>query len=234
MFVRRRKNVARKIRKGKGMRRSRVPRAMSLKTTERTFSEMFAGAPLLCNSGTNDASGVLTVSLSSLPQVASYSQLYRQFCIRKVTWTLIPRFNSADQNGATYNGLVASSTGWSLGRFTYSIADTPGVVAPTNEIQVLQDNGAKIVSTARKIVITHRPKPNLFDPVQISSNPLYRINAPVWFNTDATGQGAYSGTGVIHGGVRWFLQVPANGATSQPFVTYDVYGKITFSVRDPC
>lgn len=216
--------------KRKGNRRSRMPRQMRAPRYN-TFSETFIAANIIVNTS-GFTTGLLNCSFGSLSQAASYSQLYRKFRILKTQWTLIPRFNSADLNSAVYNSLVASSTGWGCGRLIYAIDDTPGVQAPTAEIDLLQSNGAKIRQGQQKVVIVNRPKPNLVSYNGISGVAFSMKGTP-WLNTD-NNSNTSSGTTAVWGAVRYtFAQPVSSSSAPTPFTAYDVFCKVTFQVCDP-
>lgn len=168
--------------------------------------------------------GLWQTQFNSLPQNVPYSQLYKQFCIKKLQVILLPSYNSADA------ALLTSGT--ELARLAFAIDDTPSVQVPTSELDVITANGSKIVSAAKKIVINCRPKPDLMAVGDIKPTPAHvatRIRGNVWLNTDNSAV-TNSGTAVPHGSIRYWL---SGAPMSLAYTQFTVYYKVTFSLRDP-
>lgn len=231
-MVYRRRSVRKAPRRGVGVRRrgymarpSRPPMTRQLAINRagvRTFTECFQAAPLVINTG-----GVLKCRMNDIPQVARYSALYSQFAIRKMKVVLLPKYGQAEPNAALV-GLTAID--YQTGRFAFAINDTPGRRPPASELDVLTDNGARVVMGSKKIVITCYPKPDVGETeLATGAAVASRSRALKWFNfftpeLDATGQQ------VEHGAISWWLSNnPALGALD----AFDVYIYVTFSVRDP-
>jgi len=208
--------------------RRRMPLMRSPRNTMPTFTETWAAAPIT-TSGTT-VGGQLVLTGTSIPQMADYSALYRQFRILRCQWILMPRFQSIDPNTLNYNSSISAPT-TNNGRFVYAINDTGGLVNnPASELEVLQDNGCKILSSTRHspIKISHKPVPQL----NVSSTALFNVymnKKDQWLNTDSPGNNG-SGTGVTHGSVTYFLTVP--GTTGSATI-FDVYCKTTVQFKDP-
>lgn len=155
---------------------------------------------------------VFTLQFAALSQSGNYSNLYRQYRINRLTWMLVPDWNSFDPN--------AGAAAVNKPRVVYAIDDTANVVAPVNELDVLEDNGCKIRALSNIVKISHVPVPFLGQAVSIggfaSVNKKYQ-----WLNTDP------SGVLVPHGGVRLYV---SNGG---PPIIYTVYCKVSFSLKDP-
>lgn len=184
---------------------------------QRTFTEMLEASAVTVNSG-----GIWQCKFTDLPQAAQYSNLYKQFCIKKLQVILLPDFTSADASTLL--------SGTQMPRLAFAIDDTPNVNAPANELDVLTSNGSKVIVAGNKAVITCYPKPNIAPLVgAYGAYVATRTRGPVWLNTDAA-EVAFSGTGLPHGGIRYWL---SGAPLSPPYVQYSVYYKITFALRDP-
>lgn len=212
--------AARRARRGKVLRRS-------LMAPSRTFTEIFPvqldqGGQVSTNSG-----GVFRVRFQDIPQAAQYSQLYKQFCIKKLHVMLLPRYSNVDPN----NAIGVTLYDFFQTRLAFSIDDTPNVALPASEGDVLESNGAKIVSGIKKIGITCYPKPDMTVYNNATGNfNSYRIKKAVWFNTTNPADVNYSGADVQHGAIRYWL---TGNPTVASYVQYDVYFKVTFAMRDP-
>lgn len=224
----RRKQGARRGRPRKMVPRSPLSYRRFQANIQPVFTEMWNAGTINVNSS-GVVGDVLTLAGNSIPQMPQYSKLYRQFRILKATWILVPRFTSVDINSALYNGSVPISTS-AQGRLVYAVNDSAGVVPPTSEIQLLQDNGAKLKMCMRSapIKITHKPVPVLNIAQQIALNSAYENKRNTWLNTDnTTVQG--SGTAISWQGVSYYLTVP----TTVAFTFFDVYCKTTVQFKDP-
>lgn len=211
-----------------------IPR--SLRPKFHTVSEMWYHGALVAGTATSIAAGVLTTSLSAMPAPAlgGYNTLFRQYRIRHLTWTLLPRFNSADASTAGYNLATASGPAFSLGRFAYSIADTPTLLQPGTELDVLADNGSKVVSASRKLTIRQKPVPDIYSGG--SGTPTWTLpgQRTLWFNMNNQFQ-INQGTQVPHGSIRYCLTQPVSSSGSPTMLAnYDVYVKAVIDFRDPC
>lgn len=212
-------NRRRMNRKRRAAGRRRAARK-NIKTVSHTFTEVLTTGSIPVNAG-----GVFYTTFSAIPQAASYAALYKQFCIKKLQVSLMPRLNSYDPNTAGSVGLSY----WAP-RIAYSIADTPAVVNPTSELDVLTDNGVKVLTMGNKpIRMTCYPKPSISVISGADGNPVaVRQRKQVWFNQRNT-EVANDGWSVPHGNIRYWIS--ANPLLSD--FQFDVYYKITFAVRDP-
>lgn len=208
--IKRTKRTAKKAYRKRGVKASKYP----------TFTEVFTTGSIPVNAG-----GTFYTAFSQIPQCAQYATLYKQFCIKKLQVTLMPRLNSFDPNTAGGTGLSF----WAP-RIAYSIDDTPSVINPTSELDVLTDNGVKVLSLGSKpIKMTCYPKPSINSIESGSGNPVStRQRKIVWFNQRNTEVGN-DGWSVPHGNIRYWIS--ANPLLSD--YQFDVYYKVTFSVRDP-
>jgi len=204
----------------------------SLRSHMPIFSEMFnTGTLTVPASGPiGSFGGLLNTQYQLLPQATQYASLYRQYKILRNTWYLVPRGTSVDPNATNYN--VANSVPYQAnGRFVYAINDTAGQSNPSQEVDVLASNGAKIRMTGdgRVIKISHKPVPVLDVAAGVVTDRF--INKKnVWFNTNnANNQGA--AIDVVHGHVQWWLTIPSSAAGGQ--VIFDVYCRMTVQFRDP-
>lgn len=199
--------------------RRRLPRPMSLRGREQVYTEVFTTGSIPVNAG-----GTFYTTFSQIPQCGQYALLYKQFCIKKLEVTLMPRLNSYDPNTA---GSVGASF-WAP-RIAYSIDDTPSVINPTSELDVLTDNGVKVVSLTKPIKMTCYPKPSINSIESGSGNAVStRQRKLVWFN-QRNAEVGNDGWSVAHGNIRYWI-------SSNPLLgdyEFDVYYKVTFACRDP-
>lgn len=213
-----RKKAPAKKRVAGGMRR-RMRVARPLRVYSQTFTEVYTTGSIPVNAG-----GVFSTTFSAIPQCAQYATLYKQFCIKKLEVTLMPRLNSYDPNTAGSVGLSY----WAP-RLAYSIDDTPSVINPTSELDVLTDNGVKVVSLGSKpIKMTCWPKPSISSVNVDGGKVATRQRKMVWFN-QRNGEVTDDGWSVPHGNIRYWI-------SSNPLLSdyqFDVYYKVTFACRDP-
>lgn len=187
-----------------------------------TVTEMVSAGGLLVNTG-----GRLVTKFTDLPQASSYTQLFKQFCIRKLQAIIVPRFNAFDPN--TLGGGGSLATSWVQPRLTYAINDTPALINPATELDVLTDNGAKIrVMNSKPIKINMRPKPTQLSFDAGGHQVATRVGNSVWFNTDNP-QLQFSGTTIEHFGATYWI----SGNPSQTDYMFDLFYKVTLSLRDP-
>lgn len=212
MAFRGRRRMARRApaRKRMGYRK-RYPR----RNPVHTFTEMISASDVYTGTG-----GVWTCKFTDIPQASNYSNLYKQFCIKKFQVILLPNYGAVDP------AFIASAA--QTARLAFAVDDTPSLNVPTSELDVITANGAKVVVGPKKTVITCRPKPNI---LTVSKGPgviATRIRGPVWLNTDAL-EVNNSGTNVDHFGIRYWC---STGPLSVGSAQYSVYYKITFALRD--
>lgn len=214
--------------KGRKAMRAKVNRrVMRSYNANPTFTETWSAGSITTSGST--VGGVLNSSASSIPQMADYSKLFRQFRILRNEWIFVPRATSLDPNtqeGNAFSGAPNTNNG----RFVYAINDTAGQAAPTTEIEVLTDNGCKILSAVRTapIRIRHVPVPDLSIGAPSNVFSTYMNKKRTWLNTDAAGNGG-SGTAIPHGAVAYFLTMPQ----TNPQTVFDVYCKTTIQFKDP-
>lgn len=193
----------------------------SVPETSRTFTEVLDAGELSANAG-----GTFKVSFDSIPQYQEYAKLYRQFCIRKLSVMLLPLYTDAEIN----TGL--GTLNYQATRIAFAINDTPQLTAPASELDVLTDNGAKVVIGHKKIQMSCWPKPDL---TQVSVGTLMnsyvavRQRKAVWLNTAADGQ-AYDGQAITHGGISYWI---SNNLANAGVPVFRAYFKVQFAMRDP-
>lgn len=188
---------------------------------QRTFTETIQASPIYTNTG-----NVFSCRFIDIPQHTEYSTLFKQFCIKKMKVILLPNYTEVDPN----NAIGLTTFNLTQPRLTYAIDDSPNLTAPTSELDVLQSNGAKIRNAGKKLEITFKPKPNIASlEASLGAYVGLRQKADMWLNTDSSTV-SYSGTGLQHCGVRYWL---SGQVSAVPYLQYNVYYKITFSVRDP-
>jgi len=218
----------RKMRKA---RMYRSPRAL-VKTQQHFFTEMFKVPNGITASTAGSAGGLLNLTFNNIPQAPYYQQLFRQFCVKHITWMLLPRISSVDLGTLTYNFNTVSAVSPMLPRFVWSIADTPSLNVPTSELDVLQDNGSKVTTVNKRVTIKHRPVPDIGNTTNSYTLPGKK---QVWFNTANVGN-AYDGQSVKHGSIRYWVTAPNVSAVSAQPVNielYDIFCKVTVAFRDP-
>lgn len=217
----------RRVVRGRGMRsapRSRPAwraRRGRNKALSRTFTEVYDGGTLSTNTGS-----IFSTSFNSIPQAVPYAELYRQFCIKKLQVMLLPLYTDAEINTAL------GTLDYQATRIAFAVTDTPNQVNPTSELDVLTENGAKVVLGHKKVTMTCWPKPYLTQVVPgIVTNDYVAVRQrkALWLNTKAFGQ-TNDGQDVPHGGISfWISNNLANASTP----CFKVYYKVTFAMRDP-
>lgn len=193
----------------------------SVYPAQRTFTEVYDGGTLSMNTGS-----VFSTSFNSIPQAASYAELYRQFCIKKLQVMLLPLYTDAEVNTSL------GTLGYQATRVAFAITDTPNQVNPTSELDVLTENGAKVVLGHKKIVMTCYPKPyitNVVPGVITNDYVAVRQKKAVWLNTKAFGQ-TNDGQDVVHGGISFWI---SNNLANLGVECFKIYYKVWFAMRDP-
>lgn len=182
------------------------------------FTETYAGTPIVYNATTPGQSlGLISNKLSDIPQIADYTNLYNQYCIKRITAIFIPAYNVFDQPGALAASAVAAP------RFVYSVQDTALVVPPTTEAQVLSDNKAKIKMFTKPVRVSWVPRAQAADA--LTSGGFVAVNrSNAWYNTAV-------GANVLHNGLQYAFTNDV--ALSGNPVLAQVYFKVTFALRDP-
>lgn len=178
-----------------------------------TFTETYK----LSNALAPNVGGIFSSAISDLNAVQynSYQALYRQYRINWVKFTVIPTFNSYDPNAAT----VVPAQFQAMPRMAWVVNDTPGLAPPATEAELLEDNGAKIKALVTKWSQSCKPVPDQ----TTGAVQMRRAYAP-WLNFTNAAEPR-------HYGVSYYLtQNLAPGV----HITYDVFVKINFSLRDPC
>lgn len=201
-----------------------VARRRLVRTRVPTFTETYSKSTVASNAG-----GVFAARISDIPQVAQYSNLYKQYRINWIKVMLVPDFNSmtADHNAAAYNASIPIQD-FGMARIVYAINDSPALVNPANEAVVLEDNGCKIKPLGAKWSCSFKPVPDVSliantTGAAIATRSKYRQ----WFNFDDV----TTGNNPLHYGVSYYItQLVAN---TQANPTYNVYYKVNFSLRDP-
>lgn len=170
------------------------------------------------NLGSN-AGGVLRANMDSLAQLAQYTALYRKYRILKAQFICLATYpgSNVDINTAAYNtsvGIQASG----MGRLVFAVNDTPNLVAPGSELDVLESNGAMIKIGKPKIVVSCKPVPDVRDAAGV------RLTTRGQFIN-------FESTNVDHFGISWYYTMPTTATLQDPF--YAVYCKLTFQLADP-
>jgi len=167
--------------------------------------------------------GIFQVSMDQLPQLAQYQALYRQYKINWAQFTIIPEFNSYDYNSNEAN--IPNPVGRSgAPRIAWAITDTPGQAAPVTEQDLLEDNGSKFRMMLTRWSASCKPVPDQTLGLPAQQNVYMRRRGAPWLTFAAVGN-----QNPLHTGIRyWISQLSANQS-----LVYQVYVKVSFSLRDP-
>lgn len=183
-----------------------------------TFTETYT-IPVINTGTTGTAAGLLATAMDQIPQWTDYQALYNQYCIRSAQFIIMPEYDQYDSN----NSATATTAAVTAPRLVYAINDSAQQVAPTSEVQVLQDNGAKIRTLDRPIKIRCRPVAQVAT-TDSNGNPQFETRRSRWLS--------FQNAGTAHSGVAWALtQTIPNSVLGLPAMK--VYVKVTFSLRDP-
>lgn len=179
--------------------------------------------------GNQGIAGKFFVSMKDIPQYQQYQSLYNMFKITRVVAIIVPKWNSGDMNTAQYN-LANSAPAWEVPRMAYAINDnTNDLLAPTSELEVLEDNGAKIRRLTDPFKIKFHPRVAIdgVNPANTSQGVAIQYPRKPWVGFDGIG------TTLLHTGVDWYISCD-NTATSANFLDVaDVYFKVSFVCKDP-
>jgi len=185
------------------------------------FTETFKYTTLNANAGF-----LLTANMDNLPQLANYTGLYQQYRITRCKFIIMPQWTGGEnQNQAINNAAFGpsvppglSSAGTS--RVVSVVDSSPDQSVPVSEDAVLQENGCRIRFLDRKMEVSCAPVPDLKDA---NGNQL-------------TIRGKYqnfTNTNVAHYGVRGWITQPFSVGSTTNAMTYTVYAKLTFGLREP-
>lgn len=215
--MRNQKRGGRKANRGRKPRTTWRRKGGAKRVYSQTYTEVLSAGDVQTNSG-----GVFVCRFMDLPQAASYRALYKQFCIKKLQVMILPKFTEFQAGSPPVNFLQVP-------RLAYSIDDTPALSTPATELQVLTDNGARVLSMKNKITLTCYPKPSVASiDIAAAAAVATRQRKAVWLNTD-NADVTNGGESVKHGGIRYYI----SGNPLYNEYQYDVYFKITFQMRDP-
>jgi len=196
-----------------------VSKLRATRVSTPTFSETYRLGTVVSNPATGNTSGVWKASLLGIPQIANYTNLYNQYCIKRVTLTIMPAYTMYDsENLATTSAAIIT-----VPRLVYAVQDSAQQPTPTGENDVLADNAHKIRMMNRPVKISFRPVAELGASAStggfVSESKRMR-----WIST--------ANPEVLHAGVAYsFTQAIQNTVQNDPIAT--VYVKVTFSLRDP-
>lgn len=165
--------------------------------------------------------GQLQVNLNTIPQIASYQNLYNCARILKVRYIMMPTFN----NFGPFQSTMAATQSVSAPRLAYAIQDTSSAPAPVSELDVLSENGSKVRMFTRPVNISHRPVPGLSEGITTGGFAAVTRKRQ-WITLNA------GGLTVPHGSVNYAV-TQDNYQIGNPQVQWNVYAKITFQLRDP-
>lgn len=204
--------------------------ARSLGNITPTFVETFASTDSTYGQFQIPAGGgigrVFKVRISDIPQIAQYSNLYRQYRINWIKVIVVPDFNTAstEANASQYNNAIAMTGFTGMARVVYAINDTPSVNAPATEAQVLEDNGCKIRACKTMWAVAFKPTPDIAETTAVGSIPV-KSKFKSWYSFDTT----TTGNNPLHGSVTSYWSLP--GGSNQ--MNCNVYYKVSFTLRDP-
>lgn len=214
------RKFARGVLTRRGLGRRRVMRRFAPRTPSFTETVRLGRADVYIPAGGFQAVGVMQVNpVTDIPQWNYYAELYNQYRVDHVTFMLIPSWTAYDPEwlGASYT----------QPRFSYALQDTSGAPGPTTEQDVLNDNGAKVVTTTGRVLrIRMRPVPQTQIATVGGAGSLYVTKRNQWFSTASPNSVPFGNLNyacVINN----ILPVGANGSV------YTVYAKIRISLRDP-
>lgn len=218
-----RKFAKKSMRPRRRMNRKRGPfRMRRMLNPSPTFVETYNSGQVFSNAG-----GVFQARITDIPQVAQYNTLYKQYRINWIKVMLVPiyGYSSTDPNAALYNNSQAVPY-MGTARITFAINDSPATVVPANELAVLTDNGSQVNQIVNKWARAFKP----VSSVQVTSvggglvatKQKYRQ----WFNFDLDN----IANNPLHQGISyWITQATGPGAQG----AFEVYYKVSFSLRDP-
>lgn len=192
-----------------------------------TFVETFSKSAVIIPGGAGGIGGVFASRITDVPQIAQYSNLYKQYRINWIKVMLVPdyNYNASDRNAAQYNATVPTGN-VGMARIVFAINDSPALAAPLNEAQVLEDNGCKIRTVGTKWQCSFKPVPDVGALATGAANPVgARQRFKQWFNFDSV----TTGNNPLHYGVSYWITHFNPGLD----VVYNVYYKVSFSLRDP-
>ena len=183
------------------------------------FSETFAATAVAPNTG-----GVWTGKMADVPELASYSALYRTFRVLKFEVIVMPSSNVNTQ----FQPTAGANTVASMGRLTHSVDTSAEVTAPAAELNVLEDDSCKISLCDKPIRLSCRPKPSVAVSYAPSGTVGVDLGRANWLSFD-------DGADVLHNGLPYWYTV------DQPYIlpsealipNLHIYHKITFQCRDP-
>lgn len=230
MVVRAARRVYRKKRGVGVVRRRRYPmrgRVMrSLLNPTPAFTETYAGVGLVVPAPVG-AGGQFSVRITDLPQLAQYTALYRQY---KINWVKVMLIPDASGGAPDINQIVQNQNAVlpfeGMGRIAWVINDTPALAPPANEDDVLTDNGCKIRPLKTMWSCSFRPRPDAYTgDAAGGAGVATREKSNQWLSFAAQGQ-----QDPLYRGVSYWITLPGG---NQATMSYNVYYKVNFSLRDP-
>lgn len=181
------------------------------------------GVATLPNTG-----GVFKFNMDHIPQLSQYVALYQKYRILRASLLIVPEFSGAEQNSAEDNSAL-SRTYFGQSRMALAINNSPSIVAPATELDVLQDNGSFVKSLSpRGIRVSCRPVPN----VSVDSLTPGVGAQPMTLGRKFLNFQAVNGN-IDHEGISWWLTQLVSGGTPASKNIAIVYVKLTFQLADP-
>lgn len=204
------------------MRRRGPMRARRMLNPMPTFVETYNAGQIFSNAG-----GVFQARITDIPQVAQYNTLYKQYRINWIKVMLVPIYSyaSTDPNSALYNNANAVPY-LGTARITFAINDSPATGAPANELAVLTDNGSKVQQIVNKWARAFKPVASVQVQAVGGGSVATKQKFRQWFNFDLQNVA----NNPEHQGISyWITQATGPGAQG----AFEVYYKVSFSLRDP-
>lgn len=174
-----------------------------------SFTETYALAGLAINTG-----GVFTASMSSIPQLADYSALYRTYRILGFEVIVMPQaiVNTSD-----------GGTGSWVQRLTHAWDKSAEVATPTSETDVLNDNSCVVSLLNKPLRIKClSPKPAVRISNEAGGLTGVDLGRQNWLSFD-------DGSAIRHFGMPYWLDAGTSASNQPPIV----YVKVRFQCRDP-
>lgn len=184
-----------------------------------TFTETLK-VSTINGSASGVSAGLLTMALNAIPQVADYTALYNQYCIKSVQFILMPSYDTYDGTNVPTNPASITAP-----RLVYAVNDSAQQNTPGTELDVLTDNGCKIRMLDRPVRIRCRPVAQ----VGMSASTggfVSETKKTRWLST--------ANPEVLHAGVSYAISQSISSQLPDPNIPLAVvYAKVTFSLRDP-
>lgn len=185
---------------------------------------LYSGTPISAPANSTTV-GLMAFSLNMLANATSFKSLFDLYKITGVKVRIVPRWNTSDPL-ASQNGIAG------LPMLYIAENRDPYVGAPANVVDVLNDDGVKIIRLDKPVTMfLKNPKAEIFDgsgntlPFQFNSSKSY---LQPWLTTGGNAQ-AIDQSNLNHFGYRWVLDNSLNSATT---TTLDTFITLYFSMKE--